>query len=87
MTPSIQAIFAEVYANDPLDGARFATADAMIQELMQDRAADAAALANAFAEFSPNLLSLLDSVEGVAVLATAIAALTGSSITYQPTSH
>ena len=87
MTPTIQAIFAAVYANDPLDGARLATADAMIQGLMQDRDADASALADVFLTFSPNLMPLLDSPDGVAVLATAMATITGLSTTFAPTSH
>jgi hypothetical protein len=87
MTPELQAAFREIYAADPNLGAQIATADAMIQGILRDQAGDAAALIAAFSSFSPNLMPLLDSPEGVAVLATAMAAMTGISTTYEPTRH
>lgn len=87
MTPSVEELFRANFATMPAEMSRMAMADALISGVANKSGADHFDVFAAYLNLPVNLCALLDSREGVAVIAQGLAAAMGASCAYEPTSH
>jgi hypothetical protein len=88
MSPGLEPQLRGLLATDDVNAARLATADWLIGVLAGKTAVDHSAVTSAFLAFSPNLMPMLDSPEGVQAVTSAIASMLGAERAgIEPTSH